>query len=141
MTSGLEELTDILDRLTASVKLTSTDPPLPEPSSAPSETAEAAPESVVLVLPPAEALAGTRRVIQFTVTEPCSKCGGSGSAGSIRRRCRRCKGTGHVEIERQLRLRIPAGVEDGTKLLVHGEGGVAAGGSARDLFVQIQVRP
>jgi molecular chaperone DnaJ len=55
--------------------------------------------------------------------------------------CGHCKGEGRVNTERVLDLRIPAGVDDGTRLRVAGEGGVAARGSAPgDLYVILKIR-
>jgi molecular chaperone DnaJ len=64
--------------------------------------------------------------------EACSACGVEP--------CDECDGTGVVEAERRLRIRIPAGVEDGDQVRVAGEGGDAgADGVPGDLFVDISV--
>ena len=140
MSSSVEELTEILDRVLASLDPW-TDQTGQNVRPVASKVAESAP-IVVLALPRLEAVAGTRRLIRFTVTDPCTRCGGNGMAGSGRRKCRRCKGAGTVAVERRLRLLVPPGVDDGTKLRVHGEGGVSSPGEAAgDLFVQIQVEP
>ena len=70
----------------------------------------------------------------FTVTRTCPQCQGMGQV--IREMCSHCKGEGRVNAERVLDLRIPAGVDEGTRLRVAGEGGVATRGSAPgDLYV------
>ena len=75
----------------------------------------------------------------FTVTRTCPQCQGLGQV--IRDLCGHCKGEGRVNAERVLDLRIPPGVDDGTRLRVAGEGGVAARGSAPgDLYVILKVR-
>jgi molecular chaperone DnaJ len=75
----------------------------------------------------------------FTVTRTCPQCQGGGQV--IRDLCSNCKGEGRVNAERVLSLKIPPGVEDGTRLRVTGEGGVAARGSAPgDLYVILKVR-
>jgi molecular chaperone DnaJ len=75
----------------------------------------------------------------FTVTRTCPQCQGVGQV--IRDLCGSCKGEGRVNTERVLGLKIPAGVDDGTRLRVAGEGGVATRGSAPgDLYVILKVR-
>jgi molecular chaperone DnaJ len=75
----------------------------------------------------------------FTVTRTCPQCQGIGQV--IRDLCTHCKGEGRVNAERVLGLKIPPGVDDGTRLRVAGEGGVAGRGSdAGDLYVILKVR-
>jgi molecular chaperone DnaJ len=75
----------------------------------------------------------------FTVTRTCPQCQGLGQL--IRDFCPECKGEGRVNTERVLDLRIPPGVDDGTRVRVAGEGGVATRGSAPgDLYVTLKVR-
>ncbi len=75
----------------------------------------------------------------FTVTRTCPQCQGVGQI--IRDACTICKGEGRVNSERVLGLKIPAGVDDGTRLRVAGEGGVATRGSSPgDLYVILKVR-
>jgi molecular chaperone DnaJ len=75
----------------------------------------------------------------FTVTRTCPQCQGVGQV--IRDLCSNCKGEGRVNAERVLSLKIPPGVNDGTRLRVGGEGGVAARGSGPgDLYVILRVR-
>jgi len=75
----------------------------------------------------------------FTVTRTCPQCQGMGQV--IRDLCSNCRGEGRVNAERVLNLKIPPGVDDGTRLRVAGEGGVAARGSAPgDLYVILKVR-
>ena len=75
----------------------------------------------------------------FTVTRTCPQCQGVGHI--IRDMCNQCKGEGRVNTERVLDLRIPPGVDDGTRLRVAGEGGVATRGSIPgDLYVILKIR-
>ncbi len=75
----------------------------------------------------------------FTVTRTCPQCQGVGQV--IREACGKCRGEGRVRGERVLELRIPPGVDDGTRLRVAGEGGVAGrGGATGDLYVILKVR-
>ena len=75
--------------------------------------------------------------IQFSQT--CPTCGGMGE--TISSPCRECKGTGSVKERKKLKLKIPAGVESGSRqrLAGKGEAGVQ-GGPAGDLFIVFHVR-
>ena len=75
--------------------------------------------------------------IQFQQT--CPVCRGEGTV--IRTPCRKCNGTGRVKVRRSLTLRIPAGVETGSRLRVAGKGeGGLRGGPSGDLYVVLHVR-
>jgi molecular chaperone DnaJ len=75
----------------------------------------------------------------FTVTRTCPQCQGLGQM--VRDACAVCKGEGRMSADRVLDLRIPPGVDEGTRLRVSGEGGVAArGGVPGDLYVILKVR-
>lgn len=75
----------------------------------------------------------------FSVMRTCPNCSGKGSI--IRNPCKECKGHGRVEKEKTLEIKIPAGVETGSRLRVTGEGeGGVAGGPSGDLFVVIHVK-
>lgn len=74
----------------------------------------------------------------FSVMRTCPNCGGKGQI--IKNPCKKCKGAGRVEKEKILELKIPAGVETGSRLRVTGEGEAGAqGGGAGDLYVVIHV--
>ena len=74
----------------------------------------------------------------FSVMRTCANCQGKGQI--IRNPCKECKGNGRVEKEKTLDVKIPAGVETGSRLRVTGEGeGGVGGGPAGDLFVVIHV--
>ncbi|PLX92724.1 MAG: molecular chaperone DnaJ [Desulfuromonas sp.] len=74
----------------------------------------------------------------FQMTRPCPDCGGSGT--QIQDPCPECRGTGRVKAKRNLSLKIPAGVETGTRLKLSGEGESGVhGGPAGDLYVVITV--
>jgi molecular chaperone DnaJ len=76
----------------------------------------------------------------FLVERSCPTCGGTGRV--IRNPCRVCHGAATVGRERSLQVQIPAGVEDGTRIRLSGEGEAAgAGGTNGDLYVHIAVRP
>lgn len=75
----------------------------------------------------------------FQVRQTCPTCGGEGSV--IEKPCRKCRGTGHVSTPQHIALKIPAGVDDGSRLRLSGKGGGGLrGGPNGDLFVQLGVR-
>lgn len=75
----------------------------------------------------------------FAVTRTCGNCRGSGRI--IKTPCESCRGAGRVERERSMEVKIPAGVETGSRLRLAGEGEAGAqGGPAGDLYVVIHVR-
>ena len=73
----------------------------------------------------------------FTIARTCGTCRGQGRV--IRNMCATCRGAGHVPREKTLKLKIPAGVENGTRLRVPGEGDVGEGGPG-DLYVFLTVK-
>jgi molecular chaperone DnaJ len=73
------------------------------------------------------------------VARTCGHCRGTGEI--IRTPCASCRGTGLVTKERRVTARIPAGIADGQRLRLHGEGEHgSAGGPTGDLYVVIHVR-
>ncbi len=75
----------------------------------------------------------------FTVSRTCPECQGIGQV--IREACPVCQAEGRTRQEKVLGIKIPAGVEDGMKLRVSGEGeGGGFGGPAGDLYVVLRVR-
>jgi molecular chaperone DnaJ len=75
----------------------------------------------------------------FTVERTCHTCHGAGQV--IDKPCRSCAGQGRVRREKTLKVNIPAGVEDGTRIRLTGEGEAGTrGGSAGDLYVFLSVR-
>lgn len=76
----------------------------------------------------------------FTVSRTCPQCGGIGQIN--RNPCPDCRGDGCVRREKVLGIKIPPGVDDGTRLRVSGEGeGGRHGGPPGDLYVILKVRP
>ena len=85
---------------------------------------------------------GQVRVAQgfFTMVRTCPQCGGTGKV--ISNPCSTCRGSGRVERRRQVTLKVPAGVEDGTRLRVIGQGEAGVrGGHPGDLYVVVRVQP
>jgi molecular chaperone DnaJ len=77
---------------------------------------------------------------EFVQTQACPTCGGSGK--KIETPCSVCSGAGRVVEERRLEVSIPAGIHDGQRIRLSGEGHAGVPGSrAGDLYVQVHVRP
>ncbi|HEY1698757.1 MAG TPA: molecular chaperone DnaJ [Trebonia sp.] len=77
---------------------------------------------------------------QVMTTRPCPACQGYGTI--IPNPCPECDGDGRVRTRRTMKVRIPAGVEDGTHIQLAGEGEVGPGGGpAGDLFLEVVQRP
>ena len=75
----------------------------------------------------------------LSIRRTCSTCGGSGKV--IRNPCAACLGHGYRPVQRKLKVNIPAGVNDGTRLRLPQEGQAGAnGGPPGDLYVFIKVR-
>lgn len=75
----------------------------------------------------------------FSVMRTCPNCQGKGRI--VRNPCRECRGQGRIEKERNLEIKIPAGVETGSRLRVAGEGEAGAnGGPSGDLYVVVHVK-
>ena len=75
----------------------------------------------------------------FTIARPCGLCGGTGRR--ITHPCPTCEGRGRLSREKTLRVRIPAGVDDGTRIRMTGEGeGGVQGGPPGDLYIVLHVR-
>ncbi len=75
----------------------------------------------------------------FVVERTCPTCGGAGRV--VRNPCRVCSGNGTVPREKTLSVQIPAGVEDGTRIRISGEGEAGRRGApAGDLYVHVAVR-
>jgi molecular chaperone DnaJ len=76
----------------------------------------------------------------LVVSRPCGQCGGLGQI--VRNPCPACRGTGRMTKERRVTVRIPAGIADGQRLRLHGEGEHGAlGGPTGDLYVVVHVQP
>jgi molecular chaperone DnaJ len=77
---------------------------------------------------------------QVVTSQPCPNCGGYGTV--LPRPCPECDGDGRVRTRRTMKVRIPAGVEDGTHIQLAGEGETGPGGGPPgDLFLEVVQRP
>ena len=75
----------------------------------------------------------------FQVRQTCPTCGGEGSV--IEKPCKKCRGLGHVTAPQHIALKIPAGVDSGSRLRLAGKGGGGLrGGENGDLYVLLSVR-
>lgn len=75
----------------------------------------------------------------FRISRPCDACGGAGEI--VKDRCTNCRGAGRIEGEQTLHVKIPAGIEHGTRLRLAGEGEAGLeGGPPGDLYVDVAVR-
>ena len=87
-----------------------------------------------------EAFRGVSKTISLEVDEPCQACGGAGHKG--RSPCGQCRGTGWGKGRRRLDVKVPAGVDTGSRVRVAGEGPGGLGGHARgDLYLRVTVTP
>jgi molecular chaperone DnaJ len=76
----------------------------------------------------------------FTMQRTCHTCGGQGRY--VKTPCKSCDGVGRVRAKRRLSVRIPAGVSDGTRIRLAGEGDAGGNGGPRgDLYLFVTVRP
>ena len=75
----------------------------------------------------------------FQVSQTCGRCRGTGTV--IERPCRKCGGEGRAEMTSRIKLKIPAGIEDGSRLRSsrNGEAGIR-GGPPGDLYVVIHIK-
>jgi molecular chaperone DnaJ len=87
-----------------------------------------------------QAFNGTARTIGFEVPETCAACGGRGITNN--RVCQSCGGEGVQYRARRIEVKIPPGVQTGSRVRVAGEGGAgSAGGGKGDLFLRVTVLP
>jgi molecular chaperone DnaJ len=74
----------------------------------------------------------------FSIRRTCGRCGGSGQV--VKDPCGTCSGAGRVRESRSLKVKIPPGVDNGTRLKLRGEGEASpASGPAGDLYVVLTV--
>jgi molecular chaperone DnaJ len=82
---------------------------------------------------------GAVREVVFSRPRPCDACGGTGKSG--RKGCPKCYGAGYAPVEERIKVKIPAGAQDGSKIRVPGKGGEAEGRRNGDLLLRLRMRP
>jgi molecular chaperone DnaJ len=85
---------------------------------------------------------GNVRVSQgfFSMATTCSACRGSGTV--ISHPCKKCRGQGRQRESRKIKVTFPAGIDDGNRLRISGEGeGGRQGGSPGDLYIAVRIKP
>ena len=103
-----------------------------------------------------EAVHGCKKNITITRPQECTECHGSGcAAGSspetcpdcggrgrkVKDACPECKGAGTVPYAKELKIKVPAGIDDGTRIRLAGEGMPGVGGGTNgDLYIFVTVR-
>lgn len=95
-----------------------------------------------------EVMQGTVKEHKVQIEDVCQTCGGSGLAGGRRgvfdigaSHCPSCRGRGRVGRTQRLKVRIPAGVEDGRRLCLRGQGAAGPDGTKGDLYLVVRLRP
>jgi molecular chaperone DnaJ len=87
-----------------------------------------------------EAYSGATRTLQLDTDEVCATCEGTGVVNKSP--CPTCQGAGIVPRVKRLEVKIPAGVKDGERVRIAGQGGAGTGGAPRgDLFLNVSLRP
>ena len=88
---------------------------------------------------------GQRRITQrlggmaFQSTATCDKCRGTGKI--IKSPCSNCRGTGYIKVSKKLGVSIPAGIDDGERIAIRGQGCDGRnGGPTGDLIITVNVR-
>ena len=74
----------------------------------------------------------------FSFSQPCRECGGTGMR--VETPCPTCRGSGLERRPRQVKVRVPAGVDDGARIVLKGRGGAGHnGGPSGDVYVVVRV--
>jgi DnaJ-class molecular chaperone len=107
---------------------------------APAEPTEGQDAQGEIGLTMSEAYHGTKKDISLQVQEVCPECSGTGRKG--RRPCPTCQGAGSLLRTRQITVKVPAGVKDGSRIRLAGQGSPGAmGAPAGNLFITVRLQP
>ena len=88
-----------------------------------------------------ETYSGSKRVFSVQGEEQCDRCDGTGRAPTGRP-CPACAGSGLVAYTRNIEVKIPAGVRDGSRIRIAHEGGAGImGGEKGDLYFRVHIQP
>jgi DnaJ-class molecular chaperone len=94
-----------------------------------------------------EALRGAKKTITVNLEDVCAQCGGTGGARDARGTynlgavCQACRGHGRVIRPHRVEVTIPAGVNEGRRLRLSGQGGADGKGKRGDLYLMIRIKP
>ncbi len=87
-----------------------------------------------------EAYKGVTRAIRLSLSSVCPECHGRGMIN--RNFCSRCGGTGNIPEEKSLEVKVPAGIYEGNRIRLKGQGGEGiAGGQKGDLYLKVHILP
>jgi molecular chaperone DnaJ len=75
---------------------------------------------------------------QFAATKTCETCSGRGKVAKIK--CSRCRGAGVLKKESEIKVKIPAGIDDGEMIRLSGAGEALSGGVAGDLYIKVHIK-
>lgn len=93
-----------------------------------------------LLLSLREAFAGGTRSFGIQTEATCPRCHGTGTENG--KLCHQCRGTGTVPTQKTLEVKIPAGVRDGQRIRLAGQGGPGIGGGVNgDLYLVVRLEP
>ncbi|WP_406514556.1 hypothetical protein OG851_43365 (plasmid) [Streptomyces sp. NBC_00161] len=101
-------------------------------------------EDVVLPVqfPLEECAFGVVKDLEFPAAVLCSDCQGSGKVGKYKQMCKVCRGGGRLRAWRKISVKVPPGVEDGTRIQFAGEGEVGPGGGPPgDVYLWVEEIP
>lgn len=94
-----------------------------------------------------EAYSGATRTLALTLQDTCTQCGGTGASRTrsgfytLGQTCPNCHGRGSVPRNKRLEVRIPAGVQEGSKIRLAGEGLTGRREQRGDLYLIVHIRP
>jgi len=86
-----------------------------------------------------EALSGASRTLRFQANSACQACHGRG--GTQKGPCQACHGAGAIQSTRQIEVKIPAGVKNGSRVRIAGQGMPGRNGSPGNLILLVTVAP
>lgn len=93
-----------------------------------------------------ECIRGSVKSISLKVENLCPTCGGTGVTRDARGNmslggyCKKCHGSGHITAARNIEVNIPAGVKDGQRIRLAGQGAEGAGGHRGDLYLLVRIK-
>ncbi len=86
-----------------------------------------------------EAYQGTSRILTFAAEQPCPACGGTGRIKNVA--CSTCRGSGVVMGQKRLEVKVPPGVNNGSRVRIAGKGRPGYDGANGDIYLVISVKP